>query len=65
MTPPICFHYQDTFAWAMEYYLRRCEAAVTRHLETIRVIKACGVSRERHSFDKNDWSTRGILLEGR
>jgi hypothetical protein len=32
---------------------------------TIRFIKDCGVSRERHSFDKNDGCRRGILLEGR
>ncbi len=32
---------------------------------TIGVIKDCGVSRERHSFDKNDCSRRVNLLEGR
>ncbi len=30
-------------------------------LDTSGVIKDCGVSRERHSFDMNECSRRGIL----
>jgi hypothetical protein len=32
--------------------------------QTIRVAKDCGVSRELHSFDKNDCSRRGIFAGG-
>jgi hypothetical protein len=40
-----------------------CVRFADKPSRTIRVVKDCGVSRERHYFDKNDCSRRGILLE--
>ncbi len=57
-----------TRAVLMGFRLRACDGQLfpnlvreglpTTRSRTIRVIRDCGVSRERHSLDKNDFQTR-------